>query len=1195
MIRLYMVLVVSAALVADASAYRCVFCLPGKYKSVIANNACLACPRSTYVDYSGADHQNDCLVCPANSQTLDTSSSKITDCQCNPGFFGPPGGPCTPCAAGRYASTVGQSACSFCPAYTNSPAPLLPTVNDELTDCTCVAGYTGADGLECAACAVNTYKTTTGSAACTACVENTMTLAIGSTNINHCICTPGYTAGGSSVNLLAPYSSTVCTRFIAMTYKPSFASVATRNNVGVGSAIMPTYNPTGGPNGKGHVSFDTTKFQYLDSGPRTLNMNTNGGLTIVVVVKFIRSGESGDGYDERVLDFGSFGPDVWPTSDLYKSNMRIHRQIDGVVFRINNTPLSSADSVNFLQLNAMQTINIGSWTTIVVTCNAGTLECQISINGVLKQQKRSVDLFTNADKPFTDHTYANTYLGRNRDPTKLSHFFHGDIAGVFVVDEYMSAGATTDIADAMKQGMDLTTVCDGSAGGCTGCSAGKYKVSPGPAACTDCGANTYSEAMAASAAGTCVSCPGDAGTAVSVAGNGALNGCKCNLGYTGPDGSACSACVAGSYKPATGSMVCATCDTGKFSTAVARTDVATCQTCPLNSNTVGAGHDAPGDCTCNAGYTGADGVWCDACVPGKFKSITGSSECLSCGEGKYSTVLASVGGHCTNCPANTNAPAASGSPVACTCNAGSTGGGGTTACTLCVAGTFKVATGPAACSICPADWYSTEVGATSDTCLQCPENSIAPSGSDELTDCVCKPGYTGANGGPCVACVAGKFKTVKGSAACLDCPMHTFSVALAKTDSACTTCLSISGNLPSITLQEGSSVQTQCLCDYGYSGADGGACSACGAGKYKDSQGSATCSDCVVDTYQPFTAKTASTDCSTCPTSSVSPAGSSALGSCECKPGFFGPNGGVCATCYAGRYKTEKGPQDCTLCGSGKFSTAVGASSAGTCENCHEFTVAEAGSSVRSDCHCKSGYFTEDIGLDTAKCVQCKQGSYNSELNAVSCSMCSSGKYTADFGATSGERCITCESGYSEEGFAQCEPCPLNSTTFPGFRDKLSDCKCEPGYTGKDGQTCVHCMPGTFKEDHGSTGCSDCPIDTYSTLFAAEFQTDCQDCAANSEAPRKSDSRDDCKCHVGYTSTVAGTDGEVCGACAAGKFKDALGHATCSDCPEDTYGDTTGSSSIHACMPCFSNSMSPAGSVAIENCLCMGGYERAAS
>ena len=48
-------------------------------------------------------------------------------------------------------------------------------------------------------------------------------------------------------------------------------------------------------------------------------------------------------------------------------------------------------------------------------------------------------------------------------------------------------------------------------------------------------------------------CPKDSS---SPAGSDALADCRCNTGYTGPDGGECAACVAGTYKDATGSAEC---------------------------------------------------------------------------------------------------------------------------------------------------------------------------------------------------------------------------------------------------------------------------------------------------------------------------------------------------------------------------------------------------------------------------------------------------------------------------------------------------------------------------------------------------------------------------------------------------------------------------------------------------------------
>ncbi len=83
-------------------------------------------------------------------------------------------------------------------------------------------------------------------------------------------------------------SSVVCGRFVALVLQdpPKFASVSTRNSAPVGSTHMPSYNASGGPQGNGHVTFEATKTQYLEMGVRTLQIASNGGLTIVAVVRF---------------------------------------------------------------------------------------------------------------------------------------------------------------------------------------------------------------------------------------------------------------------------------------------------------------------------------------------------------------------------------------------------------------------------------------------------------------------------------------------------------------------------------------------------------------------------------------------------------------------------------------------------------------------------------------------------------------------------------------------------------------------------------------------------------------------------------------------------------------------------------------------------------------------------------------------
>ena len=84
-----------------------------------------------------------------------------------------PAAACTSCAAGKYKGDTTQTAdmCIACP--TNSGSLAGSTAS---TACVSAAvGYTGPDndGGSFSACAANTFKASTGSAACTACPANT--------------------------------------------------------------------------------------------------------------------------------------------------------------------------------------------------------------------------------------------------------------------------------------------------------------------------------------------------------------------------------------------------------------------------------------------------------------------------------------------------------------------------------------------------------------------------------------------------------------------------------------------------------------------------------------------------------------------------------------------------------------------------------------------------------------------------------------------------------------------------------------------------------------------------------------------------------------------------------------------------------------------------------------------------------------
>ena len=247
-----------------------------------------------------------------------------------------------------------------------------------------------------------------------------------------------------------------------------------------------------------------------------------------------------------------------------------------------------------------------------------------------------------------------------------------------------------------------------------------------------------------------------------------LVNCTCNKGYTGADGTACTACEAGSFKSVNGSSVCTLCLPGKFSNHTAMTSVLGCGDCEAGSFSE-AGSSS---CSCGFGYTMPRGsVDCMACAAGTFKGFIGSEACLSCSAGKYSSASGAISNQsCVLCPENSFSNAASPSLINCTCNKGYTNSMGQE-CTACLPGTYKDVVGTSTCSYCPPGTYSTQSALSSKaSCQACPVHASSVSGSNAITHCACNRGYTGQDGQTCVACDPSRYKDVLGSEGCRLCP-----------------------------------------------------------------------------------------------------------------------------------------------------------------------------------------------------------------------------------------------------------------------------------------------------------------------------------------------------------------------------------------------------------------------------------------
>jgi alpha-tubulin suppressor-like RCC1 family protein len=177
----------------------------------------------------------------------------------------------------------------------------------------------------------------------------------------------------------------------------------------------------------------------------------------------------------------------------------------------------------------------------------------------------------------------------------------------------------------------------------------------------------------------CANCPPNSTSPI---GSMSQTDCLCNAGYSGSDGSECTACEAGFYKDSTGDGSCQPCEAGKYKSGEG---AGSCQDCPPYTTTSSSGSTDISDCKCNMGFTGPDGGSCTICGSGKYKDTIGSSDCIGC-------------------PVNSNSPEGSTDITDCQCDRGYSGSDGSE-CTACEAGFYKDSTGDGSCQPCEAGKY----------------------------------------------------------------------------------------------------------------------------------------------------------------------------------------------------------------------------------------------------------------------------------------------------------------------------------------------------------------------------------------------------------------------------------------------------------------------------------------------------------
>ena len=399
-------------------------------------------------------------------------------------------------------------------------------------------------------------------------------------------------------------------------------------------------------------------------------------------------------------------------------------------------------------------------------------------------------------------------------------------------------------------------------------------------------------------------------------------------------------------------------------------------------------------------------------------------------------------------------------------------------------------------------------------------------------------------------------------------------------------------------------------------GMEGGKCTLCGLGKFKNSFGDTPCEPCE---DEKGTEGSGSKVCVFCP------AGKYLLnricrdcdaGTYRTKSHYLYDRTGACLQCAPGKYLEDPGSASadrCLLCDAGTFSTQPGSATRQNCVGCaagtyssenrtfchacpqHKTTPGIGSGKNQSSCVCDYGFRRDGIG----NCEACPLGNFNDQLNSVACQECSAGRYQNTAGAST---CKSCDGPfYSSAGATQCEMCPPNSNGTRENKNRQA-CACNPGFTGPNGETCVHCPLGSFKNQSGDLPCTPCEAATFQNKTGSSLCLDCAQhtwsfanastctrCGGENSGGFNLRNWSECECLPGYDAIINGNLNlkkyTACNACDPGKYREGYGYdEKCQPCNVGTFSDVLASSSRDNCRPCKPFQFSALGSISCESC-----------
>ena len=219
---------------------------------------------------------------------------------------------------------------------------------------------------------------------------------------------------------------------------------------------------------------------------------------------------------------------------------------------------------------------------------------------------------------------------------------------------------------------------------------------------------------------------------------------------------------------------------------------------------------------------------------------------------------------------------------------------GTDRCALCTRGKYNTQLGRTACSNCSVGLYATDYGAKgADSCLECPAGQWSPEGSPD----------------------------------CKMCPVNSAGP------------------------QRSGSI-SNCICNAGYTGPEGGPCVVCATGMDKDANGTEACASCVAGQYQPELEATSARSCTTCATDTFSNESTSAVCT-ACPTGFKALPGTTTSTDCCG---LNSSPLNATIdCSTTNLAMSCGS---GGIQSCPVLASSESDGGLSNDGNVVTGYTT---------------------------------------------------------------------------------------------------------------------------------------------------------------------------------------------------------------------------------------------